>query len=314
MLPAAERPVVERALSKKPEERWPSCGAFVEALCQGNAVTAPAPRRRQPWRSLVVACCLGLLAVSLLAWWYRPAEQGPTHANREVNFDGLPVFVFDGKSRIVTEVERFAPVTLEAWVCPLAADPGVQERYIIGSDIRGASGICLGMRYNAWSKSRGDWDFEHPPQLLVSVLPGAKSHNLYLPMGQSLPHDRWSHVAAVFASEQTTVFLDGELVAKGVPSAGSGGTSFVIACAGRDNPVAYFKGQMRAARISRGERYQSSFSPAEEFVADGSAVLIYSASQTEGERALDMSGNGNDGILQGVKVLEPLKKAGDGPE
>src|SRR5262249_19868887 len=32
MLPEAERQVVVRALSKDPEERWPSCRAFVEAL------------------------------------------------------------------------------------------------------------------------------------------------------------------------------------------------------------------------------------------------------------------------------------------
>jgi formylglycine-generating enzyme required for sulfatase activity len=32
MLPVAERPAVARALAKKPEERWPSCRAFVEAL------------------------------------------------------------------------------------------------------------------------------------------------------------------------------------------------------------------------------------------------------------------------------------------
>jgi formylglycine-generating enzyme required for sulfatase activity/serine/threonine protein kinase len=32
MLPAAERPAVARALAKEPKERWPSCGAFVEAL------------------------------------------------------------------------------------------------------------------------------------------------------------------------------------------------------------------------------------------------------------------------------------------
>src|SRR5262249_14063161 len=31
-LPEVERPVVARALAKKPEERWQGCGAFVEAL------------------------------------------------------------------------------------------------------------------------------------------------------------------------------------------------------------------------------------------------------------------------------------------
>ncbi len=32
MLPKVERPVVARALAKRPEERWPNCQAFVEAL------------------------------------------------------------------------------------------------------------------------------------------------------------------------------------------------------------------------------------------------------------------------------------------
>ena len=35
MLPEAERPVVARALAKKPAERWPNCRAFVEALAVG---------------------------------------------------------------------------------------------------------------------------------------------------------------------------------------------------------------------------------------------------------------------------------------
>jgi formylglycine-generating enzyme required for sulfatase activity len=44
MLPAAERPAVAQALAKQPEDRWPTCGAFVEALRQsaesGQAVPA----------------------------------------------------------------------------------------------------------------------------------------------------------------------------------------------------------------------------------------------------------------------------------
>ena len=42
MLPEAERPAVARALSKKPEDRWPSCRAFVKAL-SGHAADAAAP-------------------------------------------------------------------------------------------------------------------------------------------------------------------------------------------------------------------------------------------------------------------------------
>jgi serine/threonine protein kinase len=48
MVPEAERPVLARALAKRPEERWPSCEAFVEALAgclsaRGAAATAVAP-------------------------------------------------------------------------------------------------------------------------------------------------------------------------------------------------------------------------------------------------------------------------------
>src|SRR5262249_14303098 len=42
MLPEAERPAVARALAKKPEDRWPTCRAFVEALAAGIAGRAPA--------------------------------------------------------------------------------------------------------------------------------------------------------------------------------------------------------------------------------------------------------------------------------
>jgi hypothetical protein len=40
MLPEEERPAVARALEKNPLDRWPSCGAFVEALRHGDGPTA----------------------------------------------------------------------------------------------------------------------------------------------------------------------------------------------------------------------------------------------------------------------------------
>ena len=42
-LPAADRPVIARALAKKPAERFPSCRAFVEALQHGAQRPLPAP-------------------------------------------------------------------------------------------------------------------------------------------------------------------------------------------------------------------------------------------------------------------------------
>jgi serine/threonine protein kinase len=50
-LPEHERPVVARALAKRPEDRWPSCRAFVRALVASgstSAVAPGAPPRTQP--------------------------------------------------------------------------------------------------------------------------------------------------------------------------------------------------------------------------------------------------------------------------
>ena len=59
MLPPAERPIVARALAKEPNQRWPSCRAFIDALTavqQGSKVSAvvppPPPLPPQPLEEL----------------------------------------------------------------------------------------------------------------------------------------------------------------------------------------------------------------------------------------------------------------------
>jgi formylglycine-generating enzyme required for sulfatase activity len=48
MLPEPERPAVAKALSKHPEQRWPSCRAFAAALAAGAPEPPPAPPRPAP--------------------------------------------------------------------------------------------------------------------------------------------------------------------------------------------------------------------------------------------------------------------------
>jgi formylglycine-generating enzyme required for sulfatase activity len=110
MLPEAERPVVARALAKKPEDRWPSCQAFIEALvvCAPNAMPLfmenteipaaaskasattqfPGLRRRRPAVAGVLGALglAGLVALSWLLIWGNGAENrapGPTPPQTE---------------------------------------------------------------------------------------------------------------------------------------------------------------------------------------------------------------------------------------
>ncbi len=107
MLPAEERPVVARALAKKPQERWPSCAAFVEALAGGEtqpvavprARPAAPPRRRSLWQAGTAAVTL-LVAVPLaLHLWQSfgqpggrgdPAEDGRASLDRQATVKGSP--------------------------------------------------------------------------------------------------------------------------------------------------------------------------------------------------------------------------------
>ena len=259
-VPEAERPAVQRALAKNPNERWPSCAAFVRGLIDPDSDTLPIQTRRRQGILVVGLLLLSVLATVgvLIACW--PSKQPssateramvqtmvPTFPDRPVPTASLtppstkrettqkepphqpapstwrssppstkreatqkePVatprdkerstkhyaFVFDGKSRIVTSVDRFAPCTLEAWVRPEAVTGGRVERQVIGSDIPGLSGIGLGMAYLQAAK----------PVLGAQILPVPVSRDV--PTSQVLPIRAWSHVAAVFRKREHVCLL-----------------------------------------------------------------------------------------------------------
>lgn len=188
-------------------------------------------------------------------------------------------FVFDGTKFIQTPVGRFAPATLEAWVMP--TERPQRTGFIIGSDIPSKYGIGITL-------SPANLSAEYLDGLHVSEAP--------------VPTDAWSHVAAVFASQETRLYLNGQLVSTAPSTTNSGGTRFVIGRAGEHNPSDHFIGQIRSVRISRGERYDADFEPEKGFVQkapdkDNSAVLIYEGTSADGDTVPDLSGNGNAGKL-----------------
>lgn len=327
-VPEQERPVLAKALAKRPDERWPTCEAFVAALASAQTEPIPAapttpwetpvkPQRGSQWLALAGVAVAALVVVLAFAWW--PRDRGSPRPP----YEGQPLadstkrvlvatdtdkpsphtsaeptqthsFVFDGRSRIVTPLERFAPCTLEAWVRPDAAPLGRPEKYFIGSDIPGRSGIGIGCAYH---------DRQSAPIFGVQILPAPTYRDV--PTTQPIPLSQWSHVAAVYNKRETVAYLNGREVARGAPSANMGGTPFVVGNAGKDNMEHYFVGQIRSIRISRGTRYEKEFTPPVMLVPDTIAVLVLDASRTENGKATDLSGNGNHSDVYGVTVLRP---------
>lgn len=294
-LPEGERHAVARALAKNPEKRWPSCREFVEAVVAGGAPKVQATNAAQSrWsrrRAMLLGVSVLLLVTGLLVWRFQKEGEPSPEPMPMAESDRRAVFVFDGKGRILTPVERFAPVTLEAWVRPGSPTGGRPERTFIGSDIPGRSGISVGVSYH---------DRRSAPLLGAQILPAP----VYRDVGtnQPVPLERWSHVAVSFGATETVLFLDGKVVTRGTATGNQGGTTFVVGNAGKDNPDHYFVGAMRAVRISQGTRYSDEFTPSELSDPDDAAVVIYDADHVSGGTATDLSGKGNHGVLQGISV------------
>ena len=155
------------------------------------------------------------------------------------------VLHFDGKTRIVTDVKRKLPVTLEAWIKPDPYRSG-NCQFIIGSDIPGKYGIGLSICGSQFS---------------AEYIGGMINSNT------AVPPNKWSHVAGVFTETETRLFLNGKLVATGPGGKNDSVTKFVIGNAGESNLIDFYRGEIRSVRISEGERYSDRFI-AKELVAD----------------------------------------------
>jgi hypothetical protein len=200
----------------------------------------------------------------------------------------LGAFTFDGTNRIITPVEQFAPVTLEAWIRPDRYE--YRCHFIIGSDIPAKYGISLGicgvLLTGEYIPGKADPEFGTTPGMIRSA--------------QMVPVKEWSHIAAVFGETETRLYFNGKLVKTGPPTAVNGGTNFVIGNVGKDNPIDYFLGQIRSVRISQGERFNEDFIPEPRFTKEADdaphkAILIYDGSKIEGDRVTDLTEIGNDG-------------------
>lgn len=279
MIPDDLRRICFRCLSKHPSDRFNSMTELATAL--RNAKTVQKTLGRTWW--LMVPMIVVLLGMTIWIgkeWTSRPMSTTES-AGESVKLlepeEGT--LGFDGKSRIVTPLVSFAPCTLEAW---MRTTGDKSQQFIIGSDVPNFFGIGFGIKNNApiVETIRGGFDIESP------IIPG-----------------QWTHLAAVYGPDETVLFLNGKKIDVGpATQPPSRPTHFVIGNVGEDHNRLFFRGQIRCLRISRGERYSAEFEPESSFVPDNAdaphrAVLIYDGSNVEGERVIDLSGGGNDGVL-----------------
>jgi hypothetical protein len=175
------------------------------------------------------------------------------------------------------------PITLEAWV-----QPGeYTERncqFVIGSDIPTEYGIGLS---------------------ICEAILAAEYMDGSIYSKQVVPLNEWSHVAVVFGEADTRLYFNGKLVKTGSVTKKAGGTTFVIGNVGRDNPINFFRGNVRSVRITKGERYTEDFVPSEtlgsgEKSLSDSTLLLYRGADVDGARVTDLSGHGNHGVIAGA--------------
>jgi len=279
-MPSGVGAICKKALKRDPVQRHTSAAEFAAELrhCLDRS-----KRKSPPW--IWVIAGILVLAVATAVWQFVKTRDklNPSEKRASQTLELKPeagILFFDGKSRIVTPLKSFAPCTLEAWF--RMADNG-QEQFIIGSDVPHNYGIGIGVNtYNPIAEwIRGGFYVKLP------IAPG-----------------RWTHLAAVFAPDETRLYLDGKKIDVGAATLQPTiETPFVIGNVGEGHNTLFFTGQIRCLRISRGTRYSEDFEPEKLFVADqedfpSRAVLIYDGSKIERDRVIDLSGEGNDGKFE----------------
>jgi serine/threonine protein kinase len=135
-LPTAVNPVLLRALSKTPHERYPSLSAFVADLQQALTTPALRPRRARRWHWLDVAGGLALALLVLLAILLQGgigASPQPTDSSSAAR-SGVPLpqrivwrqgFRLNGEAAPVSLDDTLVVDTLDGSLVALSTDTGV---------------------------------------------------------------------------------------------------------------------------------------------------------------------------------------------
>lgn len=279
-----------RSLAKHPDQRFETADEMsaaivaAELLDRDRILVRSQRLGRLTWLPWMMVAALTVLYF----WQIAPWSSSP---NANVNPPVATPLRFDGGNRIITKLERFAPVTLEAWI-RLDYYTDRPQQWIFGSDITGRYGIGILIGPNVLGAI-----------IIPEQLPseGQRSPE----MSDTIVIARqWTHVAGVYGKTETRLYLDGRLVMTGTPTRAEGGTQFVIGSLGKESVMDPFYGEMRDVRITRGERYKAEFSADEVLTKDSdNVVLLMKPTETADGIIQDESGYENHGIIERFQNL-----------
>jgi hypothetical protein len=262
-LPIGLEVICSKAMAKHPGDRFESA----EQMANELRLWLEDSKRRRRWIIWAIVALVVLAAIGLVVAW---AMSGSPFVQ-----DGA--IHFDGRTRIVTPVERKLPVTLEAWIRP-DDYTGANCQFVIGSDVPTKYGVGFG--------------------ICGSVL-SAEYQGGMINTSTAVPPGKWSHIAGVFTDAESRLYMNGNLIHTGPGGkSDSSVTNFVIGDVGLTNPISVFHGEIRAARISQGERYSGDFTPREKITGDEETLAVYSAESIDGRVVRDLSGKGNDASIE----------------
>lgn len=252
-LPKELEDICSKAMAKHPADRHKSAACLADEL--RNWLERSRTRRKTMWGIFALIVLGIIVAGAVIVLGDRTKRKGDLIQNGIIHFDG--------HTRIVTNVKRTLPVTLEAWIKP---DPYLNEncQFIIGSDIPGEYGLGIAICGS---------------MLSVEYIKGMVNSSAVV------PPNSWSHIAAVFTESETRLYLNGKLVTNAPGSEPRGDTPFVIGNVGETNLIDFYNGEIRSVRISKGERYRGDrFDLSEIDKADG---VLFSLSASELPEAVE---------------------------
>lgn len=162
---------------------------------------------------------------------------------------------------------------------------------------------------------RGDWGISMAQgRIAFGVAKGPDGKTIWNGSGPDLRDGQWHHVAAVReATGAMRLYIDGVLNASGMGPAGDvsylsgrptqrpNSDPYLVLAAEKHDYPGYlgYKGHFTGLRISRCARYRENFTPGIHTVGlDPLVVALYTFSTAPDSQVVDLSGNGNHGVMK----------------